>query len=97
MIARYKTRKLPNTTILYKDFFKENLNQFQLVLYYLGTSIEEKVGKKLNKELSPDSLIISEIFKLSVLNLKKEINVQWGIIKTKIYLYTPTINVPTKK
>lgn len=89
MLAIYKTRNLANVTILYRDFFAENLRKYRLVLCYLGTGIEEKIGKKLNLELAKDSLIISETFKLSRLRLKTEVNIVWGFLKTKIYLYTP--------
>lgn len=89
MLAVYKTRNLPNVTILYRDFFKEDLSKYNLVLCYLGTSIEEKIGSKLNKELTKDSLVISEVFKLAGIKLKSEISIAWGFLKTKIYLYTP--------
>ena len=89
MLAVYKTRNLPNVTILYRDFFKEDLSKYNLVLCYLGTSIEEKIGSKLNKELTKDSLVISEVFKLAGIKLKSEISITWGFIKAKVYLYTP--------
>lgn len=89
MLAIFKTRHLPNVTILYRDFFQEDLSRYQLVLCYLCTTIEEKIGNKLNAELNRNSLVISEIFKLSVLKLKQEIVVPYKIIKTKVYLYAP--------
>ena len=89
VLATYKTKKLPNVTILRRDFFEEDLSRYSLVLCYLGTTIEDKMGKKLNTELSKDSLVIAEISKLSVLKLKEEISVSHGPVKTKIYLYNP--------
>lgn len=90
MLAVFKTRRLPNITILHRNFFQEDLSRYHLILCYLGTTIEEKIGSKLNNELSKESLIISEIFKISILKLKKEIILPHKFIKTKIYLYTPT-------
>ena len=88
-LARYKTRKLLNITILRGDFFQQDLSKYDLVLCYLGTTIEEKIGKKLNEELKKGSLVIAEISKLSVLKLQKEISVFYGPLNTKIYLYEP--------
>ena len=90
MLAVLKTRHLPNITILHRNFFREDLSQYHLILCYLGTTIEEKIGTKLNNELPKESLVISELFKISILKLKKEIILPHKFIKTKIYLYTPT-------
>lgn len=86
--AKLKSHKIPNIKFLRRDFFKEDLSQFQLVLCYLGTGeIQKRIGSKLNNELSSDSLIISEIFQLENLRKIAETDIKCGPVIFKIYQY----------
>ena len=87
-LGKLKAHKLKNITYLRRDFFKEDLSGFQLILCYLGTGeIQKQIGTKLNNELSSDSLIISEIFQLENLKKHAETDIKCGPMTFKIYQY----------
>lgn len=85
-LAVLKTRKVNNITIYKKDFMKDNLGKFDLILCNLGTGLEKDLGCKLNKEISKDKIILSEMFKLTELKEEAISSTLCGI-KSNIFLY----------
>jgi len=50
------------TKILYRNFYKENLSQANIVFCFLIDSVMKKVGQQLDKQLMPGSKVIAFAF-----------------------------------
>lgn len=88
-IAKVKTFYIPNIVIYKKNFFDVDLSEYRLVLCYITPGISDRLGDKLNRELTKDSLIISEIFEIPKLKAVEEITSSIAFKKLKIFLYIP--------
>lgn len=51
-----------NVKLEYKDFFKTDLNETDMIICYLSTDLMTKLKDKLDKEMKPGSLLISNTF-----------------------------------
>lgn len=88
-IAKLKTFYIPNIVIYKKNFLKEDLSEYDLVLGYWISGLVDKLGNKLNKELKKDAVVISEIFEVPVLKPIKVVESSLAFKKFKIFLYNP--------
>ena len=89
-IAKLKTFFIPNIAIYKKNFFEADLSEYGLVLCYITPGIADNLGKKLNRELSEKTLVISEIFEIPGLKKIREIKSSLAFKKLKIFLYNPS-------
>lgn len=80
-----------NAQVIYKDLFKSNLKNADIVFCYLLPNFMEKLEPKLKKELKPGALVVSNTFPFP----------DWKPVRTiitnekkpdfeKIYTYTNT-------
>ncbi len=88
-IAKLKTFYIPNIVIHKRNFFEVDLRDYKLVLCYITPGIADELGDKLNKELSDEALIISEIFEIPKLKKIGEIMSAIALKKLRIFLYNP--------
>ena len=88
-IAKLKTFYIPNIVIHKKNFFEADLKEYKLVLCYITPGIADELGDKLNKELSDETLVISEIFEIPKLKKIREIMSAIACKSLKIFLYNP--------
>lgn len=70
--------------ILFKNFFKENLNNADVIFCYLMPAELKKLSKKIKKECKKGTRIISNTFKIHGLTPKR-------VIKKNIKEKTPTL------
>jgi len=76
------------TKILYKNFYKEDLSDANIVFCYLIDSVMEKVGHQLKKQLKPGSTIVSFGFHIPGWEPVKTIKTQPDNPKaSKIFIY----------
>ncbi|MBO4520254.1 MAG: methyltransferase [Alphaproteobacteria bacterium] len=87
LIAKFRSRKLPNVHIYRRNFMKESYGDMQLIMCYTGESLSAILGEKLNQEISKDALIVSETFELGSLRLKEKIQTDTLKIPTKVFIY----------
>ena len=66
-----------------KNFFGENLEDADLVFVFLVDSVMEKLGNKLNKNLKPDTIVISYGFEIPGWKPEKILNTN----PSKTYFY----------
>jgi len=82
-----------NADFRYQDLFKADLSQADYIFCYLITTQMAKLETKLQQELKPGALIISNTFKFKNWPIEKEIVVnpknKFGL-SNKIYLYRKT-------
>jgi len=77
---RIKRQKLDTRAKIYlKSFWKVNLSKYNKVVFFQYKTITKKLVKKFEKELKPDSKIISNFWKLPKWKLVKQIG--------KVYFY----------
>lgn len=69
--------------IIKKNLFKVDLKKADIIYFYLMPSMMSRLTKKLKKECKPDTLIISNSFKLDKLNLINKTQIK----NTTIYYY----------
>lgn len=86
-LAKVKSRNFKNLTIYKKDFMKENLSDFDLILCNVGTGLETDLGNKLNSEINTGAVVLSEIFKLGALKQKQIVSSSICGVKCSIFLY----------
>lgn len=89
LIAKIKTFYISNIVVYKKNFLKEDLSEYDLVLGYWISGLVEKLGNKLNEELKKDAVIISEIFEVPVLKPIKVIESSLAFKKMNVYVYHP--------
>jgi 16S rRNA A1518/A1519 N6-dimethyltransferase RsmA/KsgA/DIM1 with predicted DNA glycosylase/AP lyase activity len=82
LLSRYKIRKAGLTSkalIIKKDFWKEDLSKYDLVVLFQVPYVMKKLEKKLKNELKPGSKVLSYSFEFP----------DWGPITTEdsMYLY----------
>lgn len=65
--ARRKTGNYRNIKLCYGDFMKADVSDFDLILCYVGTGLEQELGNKLNREIKPGAVVVSEVFELAEL------------------------------
>ena len=53
-----------NTSFYMRDIWKIQLNQYDVVAVYGLAPIMDKLGKKLEKELQPGSIVVSNVFSI---------------------------------
>lgn len=65
-LARLRARNLPNNQmrVLYKNFWRADLRDADVVYVFLMTKIFKKLTTKLIKELRPGTRVISYVFKI---------------------------------
>ena len=89
LIAKIKTFYIPNIFIYKKNFLKENLSEYDLVLGYWISGLVDKLADKLNNELSEKAVVISEIFEVPKLKQIKVIESSLAFKKFKVFVYQP--------
>lgn len=81
LASKYKIKKLKldNAFIHWKSFWKEDLGKYDLIILFQYKTIMKKLGKKLKKELTKPSKIVSYHWKFK----------DWKIVKKigDVYLY----------
>jgi SAM-dependent methyltransferase len=65
LLAKIKTRKIGNISILLGDFFKKDLSDATRVFLYILPSTMDKLFPKLERELKKDSIVVSCSFEFS--------------------------------
>lgn len=86
----YKFITRSTVDIRYQDLFKADLSGADYIFCYLITTQMDKLEAKLQKELKPGALIISNTFKFKNWPLEKEIIIdpkKKYILSNKIFLY----------
>lgn len=73
LIAKVLSFRLKNANIHRCNFMKEGLSGYDIVLCYVGNELSEDLGKKLNEEISAETSVVSEVFKLNYLEEEKRI------------------------
>lgn len=77
-----------NTKIYYKNFYKEDLSQANVVFCFLIVSVMDKVGQQLKKQLKPGAKVISYGFHIPNWQPVEVINTGQNNPKSsKIYIY----------
>ncbi len=82
LISRRKIKKLGlqnKIKIYWKNFFKENLSQYNKIVMFQFSTITNKLAKKFKKELKKGSIIVSHYWKLPNWKIKKQ--------ECRVYLY----------
>ena len=88
-LAKIRTFYISNLTVYKRNFLKENLSEYDLVLGYWISGLVDKLGEKLNKELKKESVVISEIFEVPKLRQIKVVESSLAFKKMKVYVYHP--------
>lgn len=65
ILAKINTRKYKNITILFKNFFKEELTKADVLIVYLFPQLMDALLPKLEKELKPGAMVYSFDFPFS--------------------------------
>jgi SAM-dependent methyltransferase len=63
-IAKFRTRKYPQITILKKDFFRTDISEANSVYVYLFPSLMPQIFAKFQKELKPGTIVVSCDFRM---------------------------------
>lgn len=86
-LVKKRTGKLNNLHIYKKDFMKEDLSRYKLLLCNVGNGLEQELGRKLNAEISADAIVLPEMFRLAFLR-EKEIfpSRLWGL-RVNVFWY----------
>jgi len=87
LIAKFRSRKIPNIRLYRRNFMKENCDDIQLVLCYTSPTLKEPLGEKLFSDLPEGSFVISETFELDYLTLLDTIQTNTFKIPIKVFLY----------
>jgi len=87
LIARFRSRKIPNIRLFRRNFMKENYSDTQLIVCYISPSLKNSLGQKLSQELPAGSIVISETFELAHLTLVDTIQTDTLKIPTKVFVY----------
>lgn len=79
LYSRLKFRKIKNIKIINKNMWKVDLSGYDRIFLFCLTKEMKKLEEKLQKEMKPGSLVISNIFKFS----------NWKPLKSKdsVYVY----------
>lgn len=86
LISR-RVKNLPNVFVYRKNFMKEDLRDYKLLLCNVGNGIEQELGQKLKQEISAEAVVLSEFFPLSFLREKKVYLSKLYGLNVKIFLY----------
>lgn len=62
LITAWRCRNLPNVTVTRASLWECNLARYDLVFAFLSPAVMVKLGKKINREMSPGSLFVSSSF-----------------------------------
>ena len=84
-IAKFLSLHLKNTKVRRCNFMKEDLSGNDIILCYVGNELSEDLGKKLNEEISPETIVVSEVFVLN--HLKEERKIETKILGNKSYIH----------
>lgn len=77
---------LPNVHLMRKDFFSVNLSDASLVVCYLYPGAMKRLKGKLEAELQPGTLVVSNTFAIPGWSSEKMLEAD-DIYRSKIYLY----------
>lgn len=86
MLARKILFPTINLIIMRKNFYKENLSSYDLIVCYLYPGAMDRLGKKFKKELTPGTSIYTHTFSLLHFEPLEKWRVQ-DLYKTIIYHY----------
>lgn len=63
-LAKFRTRKYPQISILKQDFFKTDISNANSVYVYLFPSLMPRIFEKFQKELKPGATVVSCDFRM---------------------------------
>jgi precorrin-6B methylase 2 len=86
LIARMRTRDLPNVAILRGDLWAAHLGRFDVVYAFLSPVPMPKLGRKAALEMRPDALLIANSFEIP--GLRADQVVEGGPGARALYLYS---------
>ncbi len=81
LISKFKTRRIKNAKIYWKNFWKVDLGDYDIIVLFQYGTIMKKLEEKLKKEIKKSAKIISYHWKFPNLKIKEKIR--------DIYLYSP--------
>jgi len=78
--------KYPNLQVHWKDFFLASLEDADVVVCYLYPGAMERLKMKLENELSPGTLVVSNTFSIPEWKAEKVLDID-DLYKTKVFIY----------
>lgn len=73
--------------VVQSDFMDIDLSEADVITIYLSESVNAKLAPKLNRELKAGARVVSLDYTLPGWSLEKEIDVESGGVRRKLYLY----------
>jgi hypothetical protein len=86
LYSKLRCMSCSNVQLHYQDFFSANLKEADLVVCYLYLGAMEKLKTKLEVELQPGALVVSNTFAIHGWIPERVLELD-DIYKTKVYLY----------
>lgn len=86
-IARVKTKKYKNITLVKDDFFNGDYRNEDLIIAFTGNEIARQISEKLRSELPKNAVVVSEAFSLPDWTCANEIQTSRIFKKFKVYVY----------
>lgn len=84
LLARLKLKKLKSQIELQKkDLYKVDLNEASIIYCYLIPTMMAKLSEKIRKECRPGTVVVSYVFSIPNLSIRKTIETKGG----NIYFY----------
>ncbi len=88
LVARWRTRDLPNVVIRYGDFWNLDLGPFAAVYAFLSPVPMARLGEKAAREMGHGALLVSNSFPIPDLAAEDEIQLA-DPRRSRLYLYRP--------
>lgn len=91
-LAKIKTRKYKNITVLRQNFMLTDYKDVNLAVLFTGNEIAQDLAKKLATELPKSAIVISESFKLPLFECIKEVHTEkknYFFLPQTLYVYRP--------
>lgn len=90
-LVRRRAEKFDNLFVYKKDFMKENLENYRLILCNVGSGLEDELGRKLNDEISAECRVLSEMFRLGYLRERACIPSGLFCLRVNVYQYEKNV------
>ena len=86
-IARYKTRKLKNVTILQQDMFTHSFKDADVIVCFLMQPLMERFGNKVKEDAKSGLVIFSNSFYIPNIELAEKIETGKFFFIENVYIY----------
>lgn len=87
LICKFKSRNLPNISIVQNDMFKCSFKEADIIVCFLMDPLMEKFGNKVKEDAKKNLVIFSNSFEIPNIPLSEKIETKRFLFMKNVYVY----------